>query len=454
MRIENGLLPTAVPKGKRGVGFSITERMAYHRVPAVSIAVLHAGRIVWAKAWGETEKGSGTAASTETLFQAGSISKPVTAIAALKMVEQGRLSLDEDVNRRLKSWKVPDNEFTAVEKVTLRRILSHSAGLTVHGFFGYPAGGTVPSLQQVLDGVKPANSAPIRVDVTPGTVWRYSGGGYTVLQQLMVDVSGRPFPEQMHDLVLKPLGAENSTFRQPVPQEWAAGTAAGHYPDGSKVKGRWHIYPEMAAAGLWTTPTDLAKVAAEIYASQTKDGSILRTATVKEMLTLQKGTYGLGFEVQGSGAGLFFSHGGRDEGFDAHLVMCAGTGDGVVVMINANNNSGFMQEVVRAVAQEYKWPGFTPKQREYVLLTAAQMDKLAGKYQLAPGFFINITREGSRLFGQATGQPKFELFAEDEKSVFLTVVEAGGTFVVDGSGPARELVWKQSGQTLRAPRVP
>ena len=180
---------------------------------------------------------------------------------ALRLVEQGKLALDEDVNSRLVTWKVPENEFTKNKKVTLRGLLSHTAGLTVHGFPGYATDEPGPTLVQVLDGAKPANTRPIRVDILPGSKWRYSGGGYTVMQQLVVDVTGKPFPQFMHEAVLGPLDMKESTFEQPLPADKAKLTATGHHGKQKPVKGKWHIYPEMAAAGLWTTPSDLARFA-------------------------------------------------------------------------------------------------------------------------------------------------------------------------------------------------
>ena len=258
-RIENGLLSPVVVAGRPIPLMTLAARMAELKVPGVSIAVIYNGAIEWAKGYGAAEAGTQTPVTPRTLFQAASVSKPVAALAALRLVEQGRLVLDEDVNAKLKSWKVPENEFTKAEKVTLRRLLSHTAGLTVHGFGGYPADVPVPSLAQVLDGEKPANSAAIRVDIVPGTVWRYSGGGYTVMQQLLIDVTGRAFPDILAELVLKPVGMTDSTYEQPLPEARRGGAAAGHTSDGKLLPGRCHTYPEMAAAGLWTTPTDLAR---------------------------------------------------------------------------------------------------------------------------------------------------------------------------------------------------
>ena len=238
--------------------------------------------------------------TTESMFQAGSISKPVAALAALHLVEQGKLSLDSDVNQTLKSWKVPASVVAPAAVVTLRELLTHTAGLTVHGFPGYAANEPVPTLVQILNGEKPANTDPILVEATPGSRWKYSGGGYTVLQQLMVDVSQQPFPDLMRELVLTPLGMTRSTYDQPLPASLHSSAATPYRSDGTPVEGGSHTYPEMAAAGLWSTPTDLARFAIEIQRSlQGNANHVISTQMTTQMLTRGKGDWGLGIAIGG-----------------------------------------------------------------------------------------------------------------------------------------------------------
>lgn len=335
----------------------IEEQMQTRDISGLSLAIIQDGKIVKAKGYGVADRDKKTPVTPSTLFQAGSISKSVAALGALHLVEHGKLSLDENVNVRLKGWMVPANQFTKEQKVTLRRLLSHTAGLSVHGFPGYPVGAPSPSLIHILDGQKPANTPAIRVDAVPGSVWRYSGGGYTVMQKLMIDVTNQEFPQFMQKTVLTPLKMTESTFRQPLPPAKAKETASGYYADGKAVKGRWHIYPEMAAAGLWTTPSDLARFAIGIQqAVAGKATPVISQSMAHQMLTDQKGNDGLGVFLQGTGRNLRFSHNGRDEGFDALLTAHAETGQGVVIMINANENSGAMGRIVEVIAQAYEWP--------------------------------------------------------------------------------------------------
>ena len=357
-RIENGIAPIELGGGQPPLKLSLADLMKAFNVPALSVAAIDGYKIVWVKAYGVTELGGHEAATPKTLFQAGSISKPVAASGMLELVQQGKLALDEDVNLKLKSWKVPENEFTREQKVTLRRLASHTAGLTVHGFPGYDVDKKVPTTVQVLDGEKPdVNTAPIRVDFVPGTKWRYSGGGVTIEQLVMTDVTGKAFPALMKELILDKAGMTDSTYEQPLPKTWQARTATGTYGDGKSVHGKWHIYPEMAAAGLWTTPTDLAKFAIEIAnEKQGKSTRLLSKEMIEQMFTRPPSSpeMGIGFALPPTRPGEF-GHNGADEGFQAQLIMNADTGQGVAVMANSDNGILVANEYIRSLAQEYGW---------------------------------------------------------------------------------------------------
>jgi CubicO group peptidase (beta-lactamase class C family) len=346
-----------LPSHGASVDEIIAAEIKDHGIPGVSIAIIEKGEISKVKGYGFTDRAGTTPITADTLFQAGSVSKPVAALGVLRLVEDGRLALDVDVNRWLKHWQVPENEFTKEKKVTLRSLLSHSAGLTVHGFPGYSPSSRLPTTIQILDGLEPANTPAIRVDILPGSTWRYSGGGYTVMQQMMTDLTGKPFDEMMKEVVLTPLAMTSSTYEQPLPEGRVPFAATGYCSNGKAVEGKWHTYPEMAAAGLWTTPSDLARFAISIQQAATgKSNLIISQAMTREMLTVQKGSCGLGLFLEGSGESRRFSHGGRDEGFDTFMVACIESGQGFVVMINANDNTGSSMRIFQAVSKEYKWP--------------------------------------------------------------------------------------------------
>jgi CubicO group peptidase (beta-lactamase class C family) len=352
--IENNLA-VAFGENQPPLRLKLQKLMEFYHVPGLSVAVVDHYKIAWAKGYGVTEPGSSTSVTTKTLFQAGSISKPVSATGALYLVESGKLSLDENVNQKLRSWKVPDNEFTKNQKVTLRRILSHSAGLTVHGFPGYDVGEPIPTLVQILNGEKPSNTGPIRVDYVPGSQERYSGGGVTIEQQLIIDVTGEAFPQFMRETVLDKIGMSNSTYEQPLPRPRAALAASGARADAKVVPGKWRIYPEMAAAGLWTNPTDLAKFGIEIALSKHgKSNRVLSEASTREMLKPQIDHVGLGFFLGDGESPHIFEHGGADDGFQA-LFVFSDLGQGVVVMTNSDNGDKVAAYLIRSVAEEYGW---------------------------------------------------------------------------------------------------
>ena len=354
-RIEAKVIDLPLAPSEQPIRLSLAKLMRLHNVPGLSIAVIDNFQISWAKGYGVIGADSKASVTTKTLFQAGSISKPVAATGALYLVQQGKLSLDEDVNHKLKTWKIPENEFTKTEKVTLRRLLSHTGGLTVHGFPGYDVDEPLPNLVQILNGEKPANTEPIRVGIVPGTQERYSGGGVTIEQQLMIDVTGEPFPKLMREIVLDKIGMQDSTYEQPLPPTRSAMAAHATRADGTVLHGDWHIYPEMAAAGLWTTPSDLARFAIEIALSrQGKANHVLSQKMTQEMLTPVLGESGLGLFLRKEEPGQF-GHNGADEGFQAILTMNADTGKGAAIMADSDNGIALANLLLQRVAKEYSW---------------------------------------------------------------------------------------------------
>lgn len=450
-RIQNGLLRPVVIKGEPLDTLKLRDEMAAMHVPGVSVAMIHNGKIEWARGFGVTSIG-GAPVTPETLFQAASISKPVAALAVLRFVESGKINLDAGVNQYVKSWQVPGNAFTESTKVTVRELLTHTAGLTVHGFAGYASGAPLPTLLQVLNGEKPANSDAIRVDVKPGTIWRYSGGGYVVAQQLLQDLSGQPFPKLMHETVLGPIGMNRSTYEQPLPLNRVAEIALPYRGDGKPVEGGPHIYPEMAPAGLWTTPSELARYALEVQRSFAGTSNlVLSRATVQEMLTPGLNNWGLGPELGGSTGHRYFTHGGANEGYRCQLVAY-NEGDGVVIMTNGDGGGQLAMEIVRSVAHEYGWPDFQPEAHDLAKVDPKIFDSYLGEYQSQFGIFT-ITRAGDQLFAELTGQPKVRLYPENDRKFFLTVVEATVDFDVDSQGKATRLTLHQNGNDLPATRI-
>ena len=355
-RVEQGLLRAYGDPSWQSMDLS--ERMLHYNVPGVSIAVINDYKVEWIKGYGVLESGRSEPVTTETLFQTASIGKPVVAVAALSLVEQELLNLDSDVNQHLVSWQVPENAFTSDEKVTLRRLLSHSAGTSIEGFRGYAENEDIPDLRQILDGVPPANSQPIRVDLVPGTQQRYSGGGYMIVQQLIEDVTGEPFSQTMQKVVLEPSGMDASTFAYPLADHLRSTAATGHRPDGSPIPGGWHTYPEMGSgASLWSTPTDLAYFAIGLMNSyRGKPGGVLSQEMAQEMLTPQIEDRGLGPVILDEGGDLFyFLHPGANEGYRNYLFAYPERGQGAVIMTNSDNGEALYDEIKRSLSIEYGW---------------------------------------------------------------------------------------------------
>jgi CubicO group peptidase (beta-lactamase class C family) len=451
--VEKGLLPAVLIQGDPA--WTIQERMQYHKVPAVSIAVIRDFKIDWAKAYGLADVEAQQPVTTETLFQAGSISKPVAAMVALKKVEEGKIALDEDINNKLTSWKVSENELTKNKKVTLANLLSHTAGLTVPSFPGYQTGALLPSIIQVLDGLPPANTEPVRVDIEPGTQARYSGGGTIVMQLALMDIEQKSFPQIARDTVLGPLEMKNSAFEQPLPPTLLKTAAAGHRLDGKPIRSKRYVYPEMAAAGLWTTPSDLARFAIEVQLSLAgKSNKIISKDMSARMVSpFVDPTVGLGFFLERKENAIYFWHPGADEGFRAVLKGHLEKGYGAVVMVNSNNER-ISEEILRAVARAYGWENYLPEPQKIVAVQPRVLDAYAGRYLIDPDDVLTVIREDGKLFAHLTALPKGELRPISETRFIHRDESAHPTFQRNGSESASAVSIEAAEIKTSAPRIP
>jgi len=338
---------------------SLRELMDRLGVPGVSIAVIEDSRIHWAKAYGVADVSTGTPVDIDTIFQAASISKPVAAMGVLRAVQDGKFSLDDDVNAILKSWKVPTSEHTAKQPVTPRSLLSHTSGADDgFGFPGYAPGAALPTLVQILNGEKPSNVGPVLFARPPYAGHKYSGGAVTIMQLAMTDVYGRPYPELLQEMVLRPIGMTRSGYDQPLTPERDKNAARAHSAAGRPMPdGKWHVYPELSAAGLWTTPTDLAKFAIEIQLSlQGKSNKVLSREMARQMVSpVGVGPYAVGLSISKNGEGWYFSHGGSNWGFRGDLTAHVVKGYGVAIMTNGDRGSALIEELKGRVANAYNW---------------------------------------------------------------------------------------------------
>jgi len=290
---------------------------------------------------------------------AASISKPVTAMVACALVEAGRLDLDADVNDVLRSWKLPKSKHTQERPVTLRGLLSHTSGMGVSGYPGYPAGAPLPGLKQILDGKPPALHKPVRVVQPPGTGFLYSGGAYMVAQQMIEDVTGRTLADLAQELIFDKLGMAHSTFDSLLPEALLPQAATAHKRDGTPVPGKWHVYPEQATASLWSTPSDLARLAIEVLKSYTGESNRVHSVEMtRQMLTQQESWIGLGFPIIKEDGLTKFEHPGWNEGFHSFVVGCLDTKSGLVWMTNGAKGKHLGREAMRALPKAFVWSGY------------------------------------------------------------------------------------------------
>lgn len=425
-RIENGLIPAILIKGDSVVRMNIYDRMEHYNVPGLSIAVVKDGELRWAKGYGLANTETGDSVDIFTLFQAGSISKPIAALGALKLVQEGKMLLDADINTYLTNWKVPNSKFTQTEKVTLERLLTHTAGMTVHGFPGYSQTDTFPDITTVLDGK--GNTPAIFVDTIPGSIWRYSGGGYTVMEKAVEDVSGQALEVYLAENIIAPIGMSNSTYGQPLPEKYHANASAAYDNKGNLIDGLYHNYPEQAAAGLWTTPSDLAKYYMEIQAIRAgKENGFLSKEIVDQMLIKHKNNWGLGPALGEKEGELLFGHGGKNAGFTNDMIGFVDKGDAIIVMTSADNGSGLIGEIYRGISDYYNMEIRNPTIVELADLSQEQLELLTGKYKLnqeVPGigeYFITLSVQDGKILVHDPNTGDENLLSPNSETEFVDI---------------------------------
>jgi CubicO group peptidase (beta-lactamase class C family) len=413
--VENSLAPDVV-YGDRVPKWNLEERMRTAGVKGLGIAVIKDYQILWTKGYGWADEASGRKVTPTTRFQAASISKSINSLGLLKLVEQGKLDPEADINTYLKRWKFPYDSLSEGKKITLHHLLSHTAGLDVHGFPGYERGDSLPTIQQILDGQSPANTRKVRSLLAPGEIVKYSGGGTTISQLMLMDITGRDYAEFMRAEVLDPLGMKHSSFVQPPAD--TNELATGYYRNGQPVKGKYHVYPEQAAAGLWTTPSDLARYVIECqlaYAGKSKK-VLSRDMMRKRMTPYIDSAAAQGVFIVNKNGNRYFNHNGGNEAFLCTSYGSLEGGNGVVIMINGEN-FGVIRELMNSVATVYQWKDFyTPAFKKLVSLSQAQMLAYTGDYRLGKDDSLQVSVCGKELCIRQGAQPApgFTLLFTDE----------------------------------------
>ena len=347
-------LEKIVDSKKHYGGSTLVERMEECRTNAVSIALIENFEICEVYTHGVKRKGESAKVAENTLFQGASISKPVFAVAVMRLVESGILDIEADISEYLAGYEVPtfDNK---KHKITLRQILSHNAGLNLHGFAGYQQGQEVPNIEEILNGKSPANHQKLKLIKEPETEYRYSGGGYVLAQKIVTDVCKRDFCDLMNELILSPFSMANSTFLQPLPNDKLTEIAYGYGDHDLELPGGYDIMPELSAAGLWTTPSDLARLGIEVMKALNNESAYLKKDTAK-LLTksaYKKSEHGIGFVVEKNKTGKIFGHSGYNDGFISNMSFCPADGSGIVVMINSNIGANIPFEITTAFREIY-----------------------------------------------------------------------------------------------------
>lgn len=332
--------------------------LEHQKIPGVSIAIIKDFKVDRVLVYGFKEADSDQPVREDTLFQAAAISQPVTAMAALKLYQDRSLDIDSNINEQLRSWVLDAGVHASRQKVSLRALLSHTSGTNVTGYEGYPQGEALPTIKQVLTNTGSSRAAGVIVNGESG-VYRYSSGGYSVVQQTLMDLTAKPFETLMDEVIFSPLSMTRSTFSQPLASTQTLKASAGHDVNGSMIAGRYYNYPEMAATGLWSTPTDIAKFVIELQSAVVGDSLVgLTEETATQMLQPIHMTYGLGLDVKTRGSSVYFSQGGASKGFQVAFQAHETAGVGVVVMTNSDNGFQAVAKILNFVAIEERWPDY------------------------------------------------------------------------------------------------
>ncbi|MFA6060291.1 MAG: serine hydrolase [Taibaiella sp.] len=432
-KVENNLLPWA-QAGTDTLKFNIYERMAQYKIQGLSIAVIRNYKIIWAKAYGWADVKEKRPVTNNTLFQAASLSKSINAIGLLKLAQEGKIDLNQDINTYLTIWKFPYDSLSGSKKITTANLLSHTAGLTVHGFKGYTKGESIPTLPEILDGSKPANSPPVRSMYPAGKKVEYSGGGTTISQLILEDLTKEKYQDYMYKNVLQPMGMTQSFFNQPPASNKTALLATGYRLSGQEMEGgKYNMYPEMGAAGLWTTPTDIGKYIIETQlAYKGESAKVLN----QEMTRLRLAPFidsinAFGVYINKKGTEKYFQHSGSNEGFVAQYRGSLENGNGVVVMVNSDNTN-IMNEIINSVAKIYNWKDFyQPVRKDTITLSQNSLDKYIGTYKL-DGNVITITKKNNQLWlNNIVNSPMYFTSALD---FYITEYKADYSIILDDKG--------------------
>lgn len=442
--VERGLLPAVFIKGTKPEKMDLKTRMRFYRVPGLSMAVMDDTLMGWSGTYGYKNGENFDPVTPDTLFQAGALSRPVTAAAVLRAAEDNRLALSDDIRLHLRSWSLPP----AAPALTPSGLLARADGLLPQVFEGYPRGEPIPSLLQILNGEDPARNLPLAEPERVAAVDVESDSGYVILQQVLSDLYETSFPELMKENVLDPLEMKDSTFEIRLSSELEERAALGHGREGRPLEGGWRLYPESAAKGLWTTPADLMLFVSRMMdAARGEPGSLLRSDSARRLFTPQAGNRSFGFIIEGSGQDVFFHLMGRTEGYACWLFIYPYRGQGAAIMTNSSNGFVLIEEIFRALSEVYDWPDFKPLEKPLYRLDPSIYAEYVGRYEVTPEYLLDVTFEDYYLVIQPTGQAPTHFYVESPAIFFSIDPFIRIQFVRDDAGEVKGMIlWQQDFQ--------
>lgn len=402
---------------------TIEEQMKIYNVKGMSIAVVQDYKIAWAKAYGWADEAEKRPMTTETLFEPGSISKTLNAVGILKLAQEKKIDLNTDINQYLKSWKFPYDSLSKGKKITLADILSHNAGLTVHGFPGHNRKGDIPTVFQVLDGKFPAVTPAVRSEFEPGLKFQYSGGGTTISQVILSDITGLPYDDWMYENVLKPIGMTHSSYSFPKETDDLNKYSSAYYSDGSPVVNKFRLYPEQAAAGLWMTPSDLCNYIIDIQlALKGEKSKVLQEEMVQLHTTAyNNGPSAMGTFIQDLDGAKYFEHGAGNDGFCGQFYASMDEGYGVVIFLNTDDGR-LLYDVISSVAKAYNWKNFyrEPQKKELENGEVKVPDNILEKYKgiyLYDGQWASVEWKNGEPYFFTDGRPAKMYFTSNTRFI-------------------------------------
>jgi CubicO group peptidase (beta-lactamase class C family) len=430
--------------------WSLQDRMKIHNIPGVSVAVIRNYKVEWARGYGYADTADKRMVTPNTLFQAASTSKSVNAMGVLQLADKKLIDINKDISIYLTSWKFPEDSFTRDKKITIAHLLSHTGGLTIHGFPGYAWTDSLPTDNDILNGTRPANTRAVKSQFAPGVRYQYSGGGTTITKKIIMDQTGQAYDMYMWKQVLEPIGMTKSFYTQPPPPQSFKMLATAHRVNGTPVKGKFHIYPEQAPDGLWTTPTDIGNFIIEMQLSlQGKSNKVLSKEMATTMVTpfIDKSA-ALGVFIDTRNHEKYFQHGGANEGFRCQYYGSIENGNGVAVMVNSDNGA-IISEIINSVATVYEWKDFyKPTVKKEVKVPLEKLQSYTGDYTLNTNRFT-FAVDKDRLYISQNGNKPVPVYFTSESAFFIFEVPAEMEFTATG-GKIDAFMIKQNGGEYKA----